>query len=519
MQVEAPDEGLTWLQTFHRKVLKLYACILRDEPKYLTAIAKLPFMVDVEPTQLTIGSILLKVKCLSPAGYENLVKGWRGGEIGASISNILISQDVLDEVGVESIVFEAVVDESQLATCKEYFMNDLDIQSCQSGSSLGSSDSGSSQGNASSGGSGILLGKKLVPRNTSKPQPERTNAHTRRVSGPTSYQQRQKKTGVAPKTKISVSETSQLRARTDSRRASHDGPVSKQSKVVKPRTCFASEFWSRTDCACKVSELTESLNLHIDSIRDRYETFKESLEEFLMALKLSKPRDLECYQNLSHVITCHNFLNESPSVGKSVRTDLVTKYLKMINVIRIHITTVSDSMKELAGHVIKYVTLADKSVYISAVQEVETLLEPDTDFLSLVQVNDVHLGIMDKKLFTGLVRYIPALLSKLAGVTSSLDHILKKLDFDRECADHESDQHNVTDTGKDPTQAEAVDHLVDRINVEKAMNIYDEVQETGKFTEDAFIDQCQTQADQVSSSASGDSQKEQTPSVHSEDDA
>ena len=144
---------------------------------------------------------------------------------------------------------------------------------------------------------------------------------------------------------------------------------------------------------------------------------------------------MDSYQTLNDVIACHTFLQQSYSVRESVRADLVTEFIRIINIIRIQVESSANQMAAMTGHVTKHISLKEQSGFVTAVQTLKSLLGSSFDFSLLNNHADHELtGIMEKILFGGLIRYIPALLKVEMDMVSELEKIICILDYDKEQA-------------------------------------------------------------------------------------
>ena len=184
---------------------------------------------------------------------------------------------------------------------------------------------------------------------------------------------------------------------------------------------------SRLDCVTSCHDVLEDFTGHIKSLHSRYANISNNHKEFLMILKLAKPVHVKQFTILNDVISVHSYLRASPSVGKSVQTDLVTDFLSVVNLSRLKLSDLITKVKAVERHAIKYtpMTLVD-NIY-RTVGEVSGILDPAFSFNTVPNDGSVFMGIMDTKMFGNLVYYIPYVFVRLNEVCDVIKHVMDDL--------------------------------------------------------------------------------------------
>ena len=192
-----------------------------------------------------------------------------------------------------------------------------------------------------------------------------------------------------------------------------------------------SAFLSRTDCAAKIEKLMTEFENHQCKIKEKYDAFIESLPDFFFALKISKPLSLECYSKLSDVIKCHTYLKQSQSIGKSVQTELITEFLRIVNLIRVENEKLEKEITSVETHLLRYIPGDTMQDFKGISGRLLGVLDVEFDLLSLEPVDPSLLrGILERKLFTGLVAYLPALCTVEEEMMNMLQEMCKILNLE-----------------------------------------------------------------------------------------
>ena len=242
------------------------------------------------------------------------------------------------------------------------------------------------------------------------------------------------------------------------------------------------QFWSRADCIAILSDILDELTEHHTGLQKQYGQFLTTYPEFLKALRLIKPSKIQSFNTIQDVKACHMFLQQSHSVGKSVRADLVAQFLDLIRSIRDKTGACEDVVTEGKSHLTKYVIITD---FLASVHSVKSLLNPKYNLNALPSVSDPELkGILDRKLFSGLVCYLPALIQAESNMAVTLNRILMALKF--------QDSVNVSD--KESQGSCVVGEISDKRRAsealtEKAVNAYCET--LSKLTMDGSMEAIQ----------------------------
>ena len=159
-----------------------------------------------------------------------------------------------------------------------------------------------------------------------------------------------------------------------------------------------------------LSNIHQSCEETTSRMRQRYSVFRDDLEDFFMTLKLIKPINMESFQCLGDVISCHVYLREREVIGNNVRSDLVLAYLRLVNVLRLTADDTERQLISLQGHHHDDVTLGS---IIDTCSELRLCFEPSFQFADMDDTTEYSLSVMNRQLFSGLVHYVPWLTGRI----------------------------------------------------------------------------------------------------------
>ena len=142
------------------------------------------------------------------------------------------------------------------------------------------------------------------------------------------------------------------------------------------------------------------------------------------ALQMATPSNSDTSTTMSGIIACHLYLRRSPSVGKSVRTDLVKEFVTIVNLIRIktnesryHISVALEYVRTSARH-----SLLQECH--QKMLEVSNMLQLEFDFSNLTGEPNSSVGKLQNRLFPGLTHFIPNLLTKASELQACMSFLV-----------------------------------------------------------------------------------------------
>ncbi len=181
----------------------------------------------------------------------------------------------------------------------------------------------------------------------------------------------------------------------------------------------ATSAWYKDHPINVLIKLKKPVEEKCETILNLYKEFQKSIPEFLIALKMSKPMDMLEIRTQGDLLKCHNILQRSPSVGKNVQTELLHHYITMVDALSEMCDDINSDLKQWRDITQIF---QDYEAISPSVGILRTMLEPLFDFSALQSAMSVKLNVMDKKVFSGLLSYIPVVLEKvdeLVGIIAS----------------------------------------------------------------------------------------------------
>ena len=149
--------------------------------------------------------------------------------------------------------------------------------------------------------------------------------------------------------------------------------------------------------------------------------------------------------SLNDVIFSLKFLRKSQAVASGVRVDLVREFIAIVNQVRLKFEDIQH--KEIAVSFEVMLSSQGCELFHSYLQQLEIMLDPNYIFESNEKLLTHSLSVLEKELFTGLLSYIPSLLSILFSLNDSLTLLRTDEEIDRiinydEYVTNESDNEN-----------------------------------------------------------------------------
>ncbi|ELU00963.1 hypothetical protein CAPTEDRAFT_203131 [Capitella teleta] len=157
----------------------------------------------------------------------------------------------------------------------------------------------------------------------------------------------------------------------------------------------------------------------------RLEVLYASLDDFLMTLKLAKPRNLSEFINLSQVMTIYDYLLESPSVGKNVHTDLVKEFVDIVAALKSILIQQSQDMSLLTKDLVMFVHVEELLMAKELREDVLGMCEECYEFPSSWNLTKVKLSPMDDPIFRRLVAFLPETMKRLDKTVNTILRIRK----------------------------------------------------------------------------------------------
>ena len=197
----------------------------------------------------------------------------------------------------------------------------------------------------------------------------------------------------------------------------------------------------------------KTLREDTDTINYRFQRFNENALEFLRTLRIVKPDEIKPVSSLNGVISCLNFLRKSQSLASGVRVDLVREFIAIVNQVRLKF----EEIQEKEASVSFDIKLSSEGceLFHDYLEKLEDMLEPSYIFESNEKLLTHSLSVLEKELFTGLLSYIPSLLSVLFALNESLTclrtekEIDKILNYDENATKEEEDNENDSGQGEE----------------------------------------------------------------------
>ena len=146
-----------------------------------------------------------------------------------------------------------------------------------------------------------------------------------------------------------------------------------------------------------------------------------------MTLKLVKPVQLKEFKYLADVIAVYNYLETSPSVGKSLPTQLVNDFLAIVNLSHQYLKDITAKVRTLEYHMLKYMAKDSVVNFYRKILDFRDLLDPSFQFSSIEIECPIELTIMERRLFSKLMCYLPFLLVNLNELVDKLDAMTTEL--------------------------------------------------------------------------------------------
>ena len=183
----------------------------------------------------------------------------------------------------------------------------------------------------------------------------------------------------------------------------------------------------RVECLSQLKDGSEEFTDGVTSLHTRYTNISTSSNDFMMTLKLVKPVQLKEFKYLTDVIAVHSYLESSPSVGKSLPTRLVNDFLAIVNLSHQYLKDITAKVRTLERHMLKYIPKVSVVDFYRKILDFRDLLDPSFMFSTIDSECPVELSIMDSRLFSKLMSYLPHLLENLDQLVNKLYAIQNEL--------------------------------------------------------------------------------------------
>ena len=185
---------------------------------------------------------------------------------------------------------------------------------------------------------------------------------------------------------------------------------------------------SRTDCVKEVTRLTNKITAVEVTLNGDYNTFLNNLKDFFTVLKLTKPVEITTFDTLADVQRCYSYIKGSPSVGKELyNTETVQNFLQLVCYLENEVEHISQEFKQWEHLFSKYLDVKHLELFKCSVDHIKMLLHPEVEFSELDFSISMPLSVMERQLFAGLVKYMPALQTGVCDMANNMavikDHI------------------------------------------------------------------------------------------------
>ena len=117
LDISKPDSFESWVRAFERKRLRTYTAILREEETLLNKLTNTLNLPGVEFKKITLGSMTLHAHFEDVDAFNSFKEHHRTGKLTNELNEVLISDSLLQEVGVDAIGVSAYLQTTDIRRC------------------------------------------------------------------------------------------------------------------------------------------------------------------------------------------------------------------------------------------------------------------------------------------------------------------------------------------------------------------------------------------------------------------